>query len=328
MKKIWLNIKLLWHYLFAGMASADAKITSGEKTSSDGNAFGIEQKKEVDNVYAQMLRGEVTEEVKELRYEMYQADRKSHEYAYTGGGHASKINIFGFDGGAMNDDGLEIELVQENDVIPISLTDYGIVSNGTQVMYDDTKDNDPDRLHDGNTRIQIKYDYNPRFKIENFAKKIVVKKVADPEKRKIDLYFWSQPNQFERISRLFTNYISGVYNMTEKPSEFDFSTISFVSYRAYGTDASKLYAYGNPKYCGISLFDGSYVVSFMVDVIDNGSDMLDDVYHKATAEKIERNEARKSATISLVDAAEAVKEPCVTKEEADEIFEETGDGQE
>ena len=86
MKRIWANIRIFLHYLFAGMVSADKEISNGEKNSSASDGVGIEQKKEVDNVYSQMLRGEVTEEVKELRYEMYQADRKSHDYVYSGGG--------------------------------------------------------------------------------------------------------------------------------------------------------------------------------------------------------------------------------------------------
>lgn len=323
MKKLWINIKIFLHYLFAGMAVADKEISSGEKTSAASDGVGIEQKKETDNVYAQMLRGEVTEEVKELRYEMYQADRKSYEYVYSGGGMAKKRNkVFDFDGNIYNEDGLEVEIVQENDAIPLSLTDYGIVSYGEHVAYDDSKDVDPDGLHDGERRIHVKYEFIPRFKIENFAKKIVVKKVSDESKRVLDLYFWEYPNQFERISRLFTNYLKSVYDGEERPYAFDIQAISFVSYKAYGTDATKLYAYSSPKYLGIKKFDGNFVVSFIADVAEGGTDLLMDVYHERTEEKIRNNEARKGAVINLVDAAEALKEPEVTKEEAEEIFNE------
>lgn len=323
MRKLWINIKIFFHYLFTGMAVADKEISSGEKTSSSSDNIGIEQKKEVDNVYSQMLRGEVTEEVKELRYEMYQADRKSYEYVYSGGGMAEKRNdVFGFDGNVYAEDGLEIEIVQENDAIPLSLTDYGIVSYGEHVAYDDSKDIDPDGLHDGERRLHIKYEFVPRFKIENFAKKIVVKKVGDETKRVLDLYFWELPNQFERISRLFTNYLKSVYEGEERPYVFDIQAVSFISYKAYGTDATKLYAYSNPKYLGIRKFDGNFVVSFIADVAEDGTDLLMDVYHEKTEEKIRSNEARNGAVINLLDAAETLKEPDVTKDEANDIFDE------
>ena len=326
MKRLWTNVKIFFHYLFAGMAVADKEISSGEKTSSASDGVGIEQKKEVDNVYAQMLRGEVTEEVKELRYEMYQADRKSYEYVYSGGGMAKKRNnVFDFDGNVYKDDGLEIEIVQDNDTVPLSLTDYGIISYGEHVAYDDSKDVDPDGLHDGERRIHVKYELPPRFKIENFARKIVVKKVEDPSKRVLDLYFWELPNQFERLSRIFSNYLKSVFEKTERPYAFDIQALSFISYKAYGTDATKLYAYSSPKYLGIRKFDGNFVVSFLADVVEDGTDLLLDVYHERTEEKIRNKEARKGAVINLVDAAEALKEPDVTEEEADEIFNEVKD---
>ena len=322
MKKFWLNVKLFFHYFFAGMASADAEITSGEKTSATGDGIGIEQKKETNNVFAQLIRGEVTEEVKELRYEMYQADRKSHEYTYSGGGRAKKNNIFSYGGSIDEEDGNEIQIVQENDTISLSLTDYGIISYGEHVAYDDTKDNDPDKLHDGEKRIHIRYWDVPRFKIENFAKKIVVKKTDEPEKRILDLYFWDRPNQFERISRIFVNYMEKIYNREVRPDIFDFEGLGFISYRAYGTDATKMYGYSNIQYRGIKKFDGNYVVSLMADVVEDGTDLLDDIYHESTAKKIANNEARENASINLIDAAEAIKGPSVTKEEAEEIFSE------
>ena len=207
------------------------------------------------------------------------------------------------------------------------MTDYGIVSYGDKVFYDDTKDNDPDELHDGEKRIHIKYDYNPRFRIEKFARKVVVKKTNEEGKRVLDFYFWENPDQFERLSRIFSNYINGVYSGTERPDSFEFQTLSFVSYKAFGSDDIKLYAYENPKYLGIKKFDGNFVVSFMADVVESGTDLLDEIYHQRTEEKIKNKEARKGATVNLIDAAETLKEPEVTNVEADRIFGEVSDGE-
>ena len=48
---------------------------------------------------------------------------------------------------------------------------------------------------------------------------------------------------------------------------------------------------------------------------------------KPTEEKIKNKEARKGATINLLDAAETLKEPEVTNVEADRIFGEVSDGE-
>ena len=65
----------------------------------------------------------------------------------------------------------------------------------------------------------------------------------------------------------------------------------------------------------------------MADIVESGTDLLDEIYHQRTEEKIKNKEARKGATINLLDAADTLKEPEVTNVEADRIFGEVSDGE-
>ena len=75
MKRLWAKIKIFFFYLFAGMKNANDVAFTGQKDVEAGDGSGIEQQKEVNSVYKDLLRGELTQEVIELRHEMYFAER-------------------------------------------------------------------------------------------------------------------------------------------------------------------------------------------------------------------------------------------------------------
>ena len=101
MKKLLLRIKVWLCYtgyffnsFFYGLASAmkqgDKMLSTSQKGEADDNQVGIEQHVKQDNVFSDLIRGIVTERVKEARHELYLAERKSYGYEYAGGGRARK----------------------------------------------------------------------------------------------------------------------------------------------------------------------------------------------------------------------------------------------
>ena len=92
MEKIWINIRIFFTLLFNGFKNANDIAFTGNKDTHVANGSSIEQQKEVQNVYKDMLKGELTQEVIELRHEMYFAERASKKYKYTGNGRAIKQN--------------------------------------------------------------------------------------------------------------------------------------------------------------------------------------------------------------------------------------------
>ena len=85
MRKIFIKIAIFLRYLMRGLHSADAEAFEG-KTQESEDGTTAEQQQETNNVYQNLLKGEVTQAVKELRYEMYQAERNSYNYKYSCGG--------------------------------------------------------------------------------------------------------------------------------------------------------------------------------------------------------------------------------------------------
>ena len=99
-KKIKRYIQIAFYSLFYGMRSADKLLsTSNTDNEIDANGIGgIEQQQEQQSVYKDLLNGVVTEQVRQLRHEMYYAERKSREYQYGGGGTAKKTSMFDYQG--------------------------------------------------------------------------------------------------------------------------------------------------------------------------------------------------------------------------------------
>ena len=59
MKKLWLNIRIFFTLLFKGLKNANDIAFTGNKDTDVGNGSSIEQQKEVQSVYKDMLKGEI-----------------------------------------------------------------------------------------------------------------------------------------------------------------------------------------------------------------------------------------------------------------------------
>ena len=84
-KKYLLN---LWYGLPFGLKAADSEIM-GSKSVED-NDTSIHQEVSDERVAKHLLKGEVTQEVEELRYRTYKVDKESQNYKYLGNGIAVK----------------------------------------------------------------------------------------------------------------------------------------------------------------------------------------------------------------------------------------------
>lgn len=287
------------NYLMQGLRVADNLLTSQNK--EDGDGTNIEQKKEVQNVYADLLRGEVTQEVRELRHEMYYAERLSHEYTYGGNGRVVKKNrMFNYNGNIEVSDGYPIQVIQEN------REDITLTSD-----FKDTRD----------FTLKITRDFVPTMRIEEYATKLVIKRI-DKDKVILDFYTPIMPRQFDRRSRIFTNALGKIYEGDVKSDLIDFSGVAFTSYNAYGSEDLKEYEYNNVRYELILEFDGSYVLRFTADIVKDGLDMITEFYDEATAKKCEEHEMRKGAQMNYETAVEIAERDKYDVDTAEKLIEE------
>lgn len=310
LKKFWRYIKIGFYSFFYGMRSADKIITTSGYDDLDANDVGgIEQQQEKESVYQDLLKGVVTEKVRELRHEMYYAERKSKEYEYSGGGHAKKNSMFDFQGNVEKSDGFKILVVQENDQLTTSLLEAGVYAMGKNVDIDQETVDDVARNRtklEKEYRIKIGRSFFPKFALEKFARKIVVKHI-DGKKFMLDLYVTKYINKLEPTSKLFHTEMEKLYMGLDKSDSVIFDQLSFTTHNAYGSPDLVTYTFKNIEFDNIVEFDGNYVLKFLADIVDAYDMVETEFYDEKTAEKNEKHELREGATIDF-DEARRIKE--------------------
>lgn len=307
LKRLYMWLYTAAFYLFSGLRAADKVAFAAKDTSGNGDGANIEVQNEEKSVYKDLLRGEITQEVRELRHEMYYAERESHKYKYVGNGVAVKKNKL-FDDevkGLENSDGYKVQLIQNN-----REDTEGVADNLVEYDY---------RLKDQrNYTIKIERNFIPRFRIEEFANKVVVKRI-DEKHVLLDVYVTKYESQFNRRHKPFLNELEAVYMGDTQSDIIDFDTLSFTTFKAYGADDLIYYKYNNIKFDNIVEFNGDYVLKFFADIECDGDDLINEFYDEIAAKKNAEHAPRKGKnTINILDVVKV--EPEYNVDEAEKLI--------
>jgi hypothetical protein len=143
LKKIANKIFSFFYALPFGLKGADNEIM-GNKDKHDGSNIVITQKQSQDSVYQDLVRGELTQQVEELRYSTMLVSDKSQEYSYIGNGLAVK-NL-------------------GKDVIKSFYMDNKIICEGVLHELNRVGEYSKD-----NYTLNITYSYYPQFKFEKIC---------------------------------------------------------------------------------------------------------------------------------------------------------------
>lgn len=303
MKKLWLKIRIFFVYLFQGLYNADKIAFSAQKDGLDSLVGGIEQEVEKNSVYKDLLRGELTQEVIELRHEMYFTERESHKYVYAGNGTVKKMNnIFDIPSTSIEQsDGNKIILIQPNKEDPESLSAYNLDNNTADYMKTIKWDFGTKTKRHFN--ICIERDFLPRYAIERYATQLVLKESPVNGKNVIDIYIPKYRKQFDNIQKMFLKEMEKIYMGETRTEILDFKAIWFITNNAYGVDNSIYYEFDNILFDNIIEFDGNYIFRFVVNCVES-KDLLDTIYDSMTAKKFEEHAPRENRnydiTIDLV----------------------------
>lgn len=308
MKKLWLNIRIFFTLLFKGLKNANDIAFTGNKDTDVGNGSSIEQQKEVQSVYKDMLKGEITQEVIELRHEMYFAERASKKYKYTGNGRAVKMNdIIKYNGDLETSDGLDISIVQENKEDIGSLLDYEIYNIGNEVALGEKSQGDLNKVKEKKFTIKIKRDFLAKFNIEQYTEKIVIKQLNDDESI-IDIYVYQYMKQFNNIHKLFLKQIEQIYTGDIRNDIIEFNSISFITNNAYGAEDLLEYEFSNIQFENIIRFNEFYVLRFLGKNVKYGNDLLNEIYDERTAKLNEEHAPRNNNMFEWNLALEDIEE--------------------
>jgi hypothetical protein len=125
----------------------------------------------------------------------------------------------------------------------------------------------------GDRPIKIERIDYPNFLIENYTKKLNVRKINKKEKM-LEFYISSYPDEYNKTTNLLLSAIKKVIN--GKHSTFlDFEAVEFLTFKTIGSEDFLLYRYENIKFDKIVEFNGFYIIKFKSDVVINGKDILE-----------------------------------------------------
>lgn len=258
------KIKALFFYLFYGMKSGEMMTTSSKSQDSLG-ANGIEETIKGGNLGDALIRGEVTQEVEELRYMDYAVSDKAKYYKVDEGGHAEKIHVD------------EVDM----DNITISMRNKPICNS----VIDELNRVDENKYSDELYTLKVSYDGFPRFKIEKYCDRFVFKRRA--EYTIFYMYFDTSYNMSDLTSKPFIN------TLKSRPKDIfsEISSISFVTQNVFTEKDYVRYTVDNVELAEIAEEDGFIVAVMTVKHFDR--DYLAEKYKSNTLEEKYRTKARK-----------------------------------
>lgn len=307
LKKLW-NKALLY---FSGLTSAGKNIETqvfsnvGSNSSVGGSVISQDVNQVATSVANALLRGELTEEVKELRHRNYKVDREAKKYKYYSPTLALKKKE-GKDNKFIqyeNEDGLEVITIQDN--YPLSedvLKGIQQIENGG-------------RGEKQKYKVEIERSCTPRFKVEEFLKRIVVKRVEGSHAI-LDMYFSMYPEQFFNNSedksfrsKAFIKEIEKIKVGGKTPDTLWFDTLRFVTKNAYRQDDLMEFLFKTIFFKNVIEYDGFYILRFSAVIEREGIDLTKPFFNSKMEEKYE-TKADKKVVYDLSGDEQIVKYKC------------------
>ena len=299
-KKLKYRWTIFWHSLFRGMSNAES-IINGQTKSNDGD-IGIIQQIGVGGVFDDMLQQKETQEVVEMRDKYYRVYKESDKWD------TSNITIIGEDeNGVIFGNTDKIKKKRKSDFIkhPPVYNPENLLLRTIQDVKHIQKHNNfyidkkvLENLADFDTNLTIKRDgITPRFFIEKYAKRIVVRENIN--RAIVDFYLPLHASQFGKVDAIL---ISNLHNMKNekimKSDITDIGEIEWFSDKAWNSDDVCLFKYNDIKFIGIDIFDGSFVLSFDCNIVEDGKDLTEKFKTKELDEKY-KSESQKHDVVDI-----------------------------
>lgn len=330
-RKLLLDLGILFHAFFRGLRDADAMAFEG-KTEKAKDGISNEEHEEKQNVYKDLLRGEVTQAVKELRHEMYYSERGSYGYQYSGNGNSYKLEKpKPYTGNYENSDNGELILVQDNRPLLESLSEMGAVSVGRNTSISGALRDAPTAVKKKAFEISIERDFLPQFRIEEYVTRLFVKRI-DGDCVHLDFYLSMYPKQFDRRHRLFIGEMQHIAEGDTRSYILKFDKVRVIANNAWGVDNMREFEFMEPRFLKILLYDGCYILRYAAKMTKCGEDLIAKYYDETADGKNKRHEARdeRKVTVDMTtiiqkahddsyDAAEALRMFETVKKERSEM---------
>lgn len=288
-KKIYSKLILFLSSLFFGMKGAESVLTSNRKHESDSSIEVTDD--EVGGVFKDILEERITQEVEELRYTSYKVANESKKYRYIGNGKVVKKNesqLTEKHGSIDESDNLPIILIQDNN----------IVCEDVLSILNEINNKENKKIFSDYT-LKIKRRIFPRFLIEKYVKKIVLKQ--SDGNYVIDLYCSIYPSQFsERKDKAFISELKRIKNREVRNSDvLEIDEISFITTNAWGVDDWLKFSFVDFEFYDIIEFDGNYIIRLGCQSNAFMENLLDKIYSESAEKKYETKELKNNTIVDF-----------------------------
>lgn len=278
LKKFYNKLHSFWIGLFFGMKNTGDEIFTQQGVMNEVGT-GIIKEVESQRVSKALLKGEVTQEVEELRYRTYKVDREAKDFEYYAPTLALRKDkqdnkFIKYE----NEDNLEIITIQPNEINVESITETlkHVNERGNKESY----------------LIKIERNYITRFKIEEYTKRLVVKKLDNNNHVILDFYVSKYPNDKDFKSKGFVREVEKIKDDYLRSDILDIKEVSFVTYHAYKLDDMISFAFKNVYFMEVVEYDGHYILRFKAYAYKNGIDLTKLFYSKTMDEKYKNKEKK------------------------------------
>lgn len=286
LKKIKHDIQMFFYSLFYGMKITEDNVFH-QNGISNGNGSSIIKEVDDQRVSKSLLKGEITQQVEELRYRTYKVDKESKQYEYYAPTLALKKEaqdnkFMKYD----DSDGLELITIQPNDhlVEGVEETLEQVGGRGKRTQY----------------RIKVKRDnFVPRYKVEEYMTRLDVKKL-DESHVILDMYFSKYMNEMDFKSKGFIKEIEKIRDERINSDILVYDEISFVTHHAYKLCDEIKFIFRNIWFKEVKEYDGHYILRFKASMQQNNLD-LTQKYFSQTMEEKYKNKEKKDIPLNLAD---------------------------
>jgi hypothetical protein len=268
-------------------------------------------------------RGEITQEVKELRWRMFKVLEASDKMIISSLGTDEdgyyKLDVKQSDSATIKSslkkvkvddyDDYPLEMVVNNSNSYLGTAD-SLDANFKEFDYDEiseTTETDDEgdtkktlgEISDGeyhsnlktDNPVKIIRDLRPKFEIEKYAKKLNIRKINEKE-RLLEFYISKYPDEYDRKTRLLVSEIKKAINNPKTSDMLDIVGVGFTSYKTMGVKDFYQFQYKVNQFDKIIEYDGHYIIKFKSEVILNGEYLLEKYRVKELDERYKNKERK------------------------------------
>lgn len=294
MSKIINSIKNTWYGLMYGLKITETEILTQKGAQSD-KEITVNQNVDAEKLSRALLNGQETQAVQELRYRTYKVADEAEKLDYITSGlvvpKQDRKHVY-----IDETEGYKTILIQNNNELGMGVLDElnRVDSYGEPLKY----------------TLDIKREFMPRFRIEEFTSKLVVKEIDDTHVQ-LDFYSTIYPNEHKFTSKGFISEIKKIKENGLKSDVVEFEGLKFVTQKAHGVRDLMEYKFDNIYFKKIDIFDGNFVIKFKAHLTNEPVDLTKKYFSKEMDDKYKEN-TKKDVIFNLseIDKKEYVCSVC------------------